>query len=115
MLNTYCIGKAVAAGLPIINTEFGWYASAARPYPDPKSEPRWEHQMADYLSIINKWETNWMTYAWWANPDNLGLATSNYASLSPQGQVWVQYLGSGHLLKVESSPVTNIPFTITKL
>ena len=83
------IGKAVAAGLPIVATEFGWYAI-------PEMEPGWDHQMHHYLSILNDWDTNWFVWLWWGEPDQLGLASNfHYSSLSPQGVIWAQYLWDG--------------------
>jgi hypothetical protein len=88
----YLIGGALRANLPVFESEVGWNGQSAPPYPDPNSEPQWDRNMNDYLSIVNGMETNWSVWWWWDNPDNLGLANSGFATLSPQGQIWAQYL-----------------------
>jgi hypothetical protein len=81
------IGKAMEAGLPIVSTEFGWWARE-------DLEPAWDHQMHDYLSILNDFETSWFVWSWWGNPQHMGLANNyNYSELSPQGEIWSEYLG----------------------
>lgn len=83
------LGKALEAELPLIATEFGWYAI-------PQMEPGWDHQMHDYLSILNDWDTNWFVWLWWGESDQLGLANDfHYSELSPQGVIWAQYLWDG--------------------
>ena len=70
--------------LPAMVTEFGWYGTESE---------NWQQNMKDYLSLLNKYDVNWYVWWWWSNPDNLGLATPNYDNLSPQGEIWAQYLG----------------------
>jgi hypothetical protein len=87
-INTYCIGAAIIAGLPIICTETGWYGNAAPAYPADLNEAGWSHQMTDWFGYLNAQGTNWYCFWWWSNPDNLGLATNDtYSALSPQGIV----------------------------
>ncbi len=86
------IGRALRANLPVLESEVGWHGDSAPPYPQLRSEPAWEHNMNDYLSIINKMETHWLVWWWWDNPGNLGLANDGYNTLSPQGEIWVKYL-----------------------
>jgi len=80
------IGKAAMEyNMPVWGSEFGWYGNEWK---------NWEKQMADELDLLNQWETNWVVWWWWENIYNLGLANSNYAALSPQGQVWAGHLGN---------------------
>jgi hypothetical protein len=83
------IGKAMKAGLPLIATEFGWWARV-------DWEPAWDHQMHDYLSILNDWKTNWVVWSWWGNPQHMGLANNfDYTELSPHGKIWKKHLWDG--------------------
>ncbi len=88
----YLIGKALRANLPVLESEVGWRGQTAPAYPDASSEPQWDRNMDDYLSIINVLETSWCVWWWWDNPDNLGLANAGFVNLSSQGRIWVQYL-----------------------
>lgn len=80
------IGKAAMEyNLPVLGSEFGWGGNEWN---------NWERQMADELNLLNEWETNWYVWWWWANPPNFGLAMDNYDALSPQGEIWAEYLGA---------------------
>ena len=94
-LHRYNLGAAVDAGLPVIANEFGWSL-------DPELEPAWDRQMADFLTIINEWHTNWYIWWWW-NSENHGLARNHdYSVLSEYGQVWAEYLWDGLQPAIES-------------
>ena len=90
------IGDVLRANLPVLASEFGWYGPNAPLHPHGNCEPEWERNMHDYMSILNDLETNWYMWRWWGDPYNLGLANDfHYSELSPQGEIWAQYLWDG--------------------
>jgi len=80
------VKAAVDRGLPVMNTEFGWYGTEGA---------NWQQNERDYLSVMNTLEINWYQWWWWGNPENLGLYDDSKTPyvLSPQGEIWAQYLG----------------------
>ena len=70
--------------LPVLGSEFSWSGEETN---------NWDVEMADELSLLNDWETHWYIWWWWANPNNYGMANADYTALSPQGEIWAEYLG----------------------
>ena len=89
------VGDALRANLPVLASEFGWYGPSAPLHPHRNCEPEWERNMHDYMSIINDLETSWYMWWWWDNPSNLGLVDNGFTELSPQGEIWAEYLWDG--------------------
>jgi hypothetical protein len=93
--DNYIAVPQVVANLPVFCSESGWFGDASPAYPNSRNEAGWRYHMADLLSVMNARGTNYYIFWWWGNPNQQGLASNgNYDALSPQGQVWAQYVGS---------------------
>jgi hypothetical protein len=64
------------------------------PLPRPREdfEPGWPQCMHDFLQILNKYDCNWSYYCW--KGDGGGLCKPDMTTLSPQGEIWKDYLSS---------------------
>ena len=84
---------AVEYNMPIVLEEFGFNGGQNPAGIGYGNEPGWPQCQIDFMDLLEKYQIPWNEYSWWVKTDtNYGLVNFDYQTLSPVGEIWIQYL-----------------------